>query len=666
MEQIFQKIPFLRISIFLASGIVIQQYVCIPEILLLFILVILFILLIFLHKKYRFAITHLYGLTFLLFMVFAGYKLSYTYNTKPAILQEGKYYASILEYPEQKTNSLKTLLNIKFVKQNDSIIPTNETVVAYFNHPNQEKIIPGKQIIFTRNPQVIRNLNNPYEFNYQKYMNRKKIYRQVFLNTGSFAILDVPEAGSIKIIAEKIRMLLLKRYQAFDFGPKEIQIISALTLGYKRGLDPEIKRTFSAAGAMHILAVSGLHVGIIFMITSILLNFLRKSKTGRIIFIITAILCLWGFAFITGFSPSVQRAATMFSFVVIGQNLNKQTSVYNSLAASAFILLLLNPNNLFEVGFQLSYSAVFGIVFLQPKLAKIWQPPNKISGYFWSLLMVSVSAQIATFPLAVYYFNQLPMYFWLTNLFIIPAAVILIPSGILLLILSDVNIANEIVGQLCQNLLSLVYNALSVIERLPHAAIQVGFSDLQLALVIFTLLGIFLVLEIKKISFVYWTLCGIILFLGTTFIQSINKYNKKSIIVYNLSRNTVIHLIHGKFNYVISETSPNENDFEFAPVLNTMNKLQLKNLEIFQPGDVYLDRNLHLNKNLLFFNGKWIGINLQANNKMQTKLDFAINCNSNISAKHKVVTQKHSNIFKKAYNKSVFFTQNKGAFYFSW
>ena len=177
---------------------------------------------------------------------------------------------------------------------------------------------------------------------------------------------------------------------------------------------------------MHVLAVSGLHVGIIFFILNFLLTPLNRNKRLLKIKLFLLVGALWFYAFLTGLSPSVMRSCTMFSFIVVGENLNKRTNIYNTLAASAFLLMLINPLIIFGAGFQLSYIAVISIVFFQPRLAALVAVKNRILKYVWDLFTVSVAVQIGTAPISIFYFHQFPVYFWLSNFIVIPGAALIL------------------------------------------------------------------------------------------------------------------------------------------------------------------------------------------------------------------------------------------------
>ena len=216
----------------------------------------------------------------------------------------------------------------------------------------------------------------------------------------------------------------------------KLQVVSALILGQQQDISKEILKDYQYAGAIHILSVSGLHVGFILLFITFLLRPLPKNKYGNWIRLLAILLGLWGFAIIAGLSPSVIRSATMFSFVAIGMNLKRSTNIFHTLLVSLFIILLFKPSFLFDVGFQLSYLSLFFILWIQPLLSKIWIPKNKILRYFWDILTVSFAAQIGALPLSIYYFHQFPGLFFVTNIIILPFLSIIMGLGVFVMTLA--------------------------------------------------------------------------------------------------------------------------------------------------------------------------------------------------------------------------------------
>lgn len=571
-----QKIPFLRFALALAAGIAISPFFkpepVFPGLVLLFLLFVVILL----HYFYNYRVAPFWGLSIQLFFVFLGILVYSLYNQKPVFYKEGKFSAVVIEIPDEKPNSYQAVLKIDAVFRNDSVWHVQEKVMAWFEKDSRaQKLIPGDRLIFNRTPQMIRNKGNPFEFDYKSYLARKKIYRQIYIPGESWQKMNAENKFSVSVFAERIRLKLLRIYRQQNLGENEMQILSALTLGYKRGLDPETKRVFASAGAMHVLAVSGLHVGIVYMVLGVFFGFLQRQKTGRIFFVFLVISALWIFAFLTGLSPSVSRAATMFSFVVIGKNMRRQTNIYNTLAASAFLLLLINPNNLFEVGFQLSYAAVFGIVFLQPRLEKLVNIRYKVPLYFWKLLTVSVAAQIATFPVSVFYFNQFPVYFWISNLFVIPAVIFLIPCGMALLVLNSVPVLSGILSTLLNGVVGIVYSALQFIENMPHSIIEFSLLPAELIFLTASLLSLFVFISSKSRRFFKLAMFMFLLVVTTTLSAEIRNLFRNELIVYNESENTIVHLISGNRNYIISEKEITADDYSVNTIQKTISRYRL-------------------------------------------------------------------------------------------
>ena len=279
---------------------------------------------------------------------------------------------------------------------------------------------------------------NPGQFNYAKYMENQDVYRQLKVESADI-IHRLEGSSTLKGQANRIRDFLSSKLDATQLGREERSILQALLLGDRREIDPALYASYAAAGAVHILAVSGLHVGILYLLISWVFRPLLLIRFGRNYRCILIVLVLWGFALMTGLSPSVTRAVSMFTFFGMAQLLNRPTNSINTLFLSLFFLLLINPKLLFQVGFQLSYLAVFFILWLQPGLSKLYTPRSYIDKKVWSLLTVSVAAQLGVAPLSIYYFNQFPGLFLLTNLLVLPFLGILVSLGLCVIILASLD-----------------------------------------------------------------------------------------------------------------------------------------------------------------------------------------------------------------------------------
>jgi len=391
-------------------------------------------------------------------------------------------------------------------------------------------------------PNKLRNIAeplNPYRFNYRNFMQKQRVERQLQITNAEIQVLSNKSKTAVSY-ASNLREIIIEKLSRTKIEKDQLSIMQALLLGQRQDISKEIYDEYAAAGAIHILAVSGLHVGIILLILNWLFKPLNYLKNGLILKTLILIALMWGFAVLAGLSPSVVRAVTMFSFIAIGMQMRRKTSVLNSLFISLFILLLVNPYFIFQVGFQLSYLAVFAIVTIQPKLFKLWQPRFKVTKYFWGLLSVSLAAQIGVLPLSLYYFHQFPGLFFLSNLVVLPVLGLILGLGILIIILALLKLLPDILAEIYGNLIGLMNQFISWIagkEAFVFSEIHFNFwQNISAYLLIF-----FFILLIYQRNFrnLVFFLCGILLFQGSMFFTKIQKSSSESI-VFHKPRKTMI------------------------------------------------------------------------------------------------------------------------------
>ena len=310
-------------------------------------------------------------------------------------------------------------------------------------------------------------VNAPYQFDYGAYLKSKGIFGQIRLTKDSFIKIS-SDANSSKFSAHRFRSYLKSKLNHYELSPDSKAITYALLLGERQDLSPQLRQSYVDAGVIHILAVSGLHVGILMLIVQFLLKPLGNQKKTRLLRMLIVLAVIWLFAILTGLSPSVLRAATMFSFLQIGLVYGQRRAGYNALIASALILLLINPNLLLDVGFQLSYTAVFFIMWLYPKLETVWKPKNKILGYYWQLICVSLAAQVGVLPLSLYYFHQFPGLFLIANLVVLPVLGFILIYGILILILALPEWLPKLMVDAYDFILRLLNNSIGLISQADY------------------------------------------------------------------------------------------------------------------------------------------------------------------------------------------------------
>lgn len=589
----FTNNPFTRILSFWLIGLLIGNYFPIfkPGLWALLFVSALFCLLKLKTKTYPFDL-YLSSFLAISFVTIASYTVPTPKVTAPDQYQH--ILATLLEYPTEKTNSYQAQLKIH---RADSAVYHHETILAYFEKTDSvNQLQPGDQLVAKCRLQAIRNQGTPYGFDYQKFMANRQIYYSTYISARNYARVQKGSRKSLLFQAEHLRSSLIGLLKSYIKNQESLQVISALTLGYRKELSPETRSYFASTGAMHVLAVSGLHVGMIYLFLSSLLGFLKRTRFGKLFYVLAIGLLLWFYALLTGFSPSVQRATVMFSFILIGSSLQRPPAIYNSIAASAFILLLFNPNLLFEVGFQLSYAAVTSIVFFFPRLESLVKPRNKLSKKLWQLFCVSLAAQFGTFALSIYYFNQFPVYFWLSNFLVIPAAYFILGGTFLFFLLSPFGHLAQILASFVSAITFATTFLLRQIEQLPFSLIEnISLSTPQLLLLLAMGATLLFFIKLKRKAFFFTSVILLGGFLLAGFFQKLQTFNQQKFIVY--ADNNDIHLINGRTNYLIQTSDETPNEQSIQPVINALNLeppilIHIDSCKHYKSSDLIIDESL--------------------------------------------------------------------------
>lgn len=490
---------------------------------------------------------------FSLFVLAWVYSSNYTkHRFDPDFIDHASYTGYIFEKSPLKKNRFSYQVHITSFRDSAGLQPSNEKVLLYVSDSSlNKKLELGSQLVFKAKFYPISSANNPGEFNYQQFMYWEGIRYQAYVNKDIRTFSS--KKRTLKILALQAQSKLQEKYLNAGIGGDEFAVLAALTLGNKSYLTPELKSRFANSGAMHVLAVSGLHVGIIYLILLFLFKPVANSKKLKPFKITLIILLLWAYAFITGLSPSVLRSATMFSLILIGQNLNRKTNIYNTLAFSAFLLMLIDPTILYKAGFQLSYAAVTSIVFFQPKIASLLKTEHRMLKGIRDLLAVSIAAQIGTFPLSIYYFHQFPVYFWLSNFVVIPAATLLLYLSFLFFLCSPIRAVSHLIGILLNYSVKGLNWSVEFIEKLPGAVIHNLWMDriLMLLLILFLLLAAWAVRSKRSKSILAVLGLFMVILCYTTFV-TIQKYRQATLVFYNTYTQPMLSLIDGKRQYYYS------------------------------------------------------------------------------------------------------------------
>jgi competence protein ComEC len=340
---------------------------------------------------------------------------------------------------------------------------------------------------------------NPGDFDYRKYLKSIDVYGQIYVDQSR--ILS-SESGAEKLgFLLIIRNTILKKLESSSLNEKPRGMIEALVLGQRQNVDPQVTQSFRDAGVIHILALSGLHVGIILLILRFFTRRILRIKYGRWIQSAVLIILLWSFALLTGMSPSIMRAVTMFSFVAVGMNLKRKGSVYHGLTLSAFVLLIYDPRLLFQVGFQLSYTAVFSIVLIQPVLSGLWTWRHKVKDFFWSIFTVTLAAQIGVAGVSLFYFHQFPGLFILGNMLLLPLLPLIIGTALLLIVLLLIGVPTDWLAASLNVVLEFIIETVAKISSLEAFIIRdvhISFWETVLIYVVLFSLVLFLLPYFKR------------------------------------------------------------------------------------------------------------------------------------------------------------------------
>lgn len=573
----FLNNPFIRILSFWLLGLLFGFYA--PELRIAVVCILGLALLLTLSKiKSKASPFDFFASSFLAIAIVVLASFSIRTPQLPKQNREHRYVAQVLDSPTPKPNSYQCLIRIE---QADSSYLLNRQVLAYFEKTEAvTKLKPGDRLAVNSQLQRIQNSGEPFAFNYRRFMANRQVFFSTYIPSTNYSPLTTSPTFSLKLQAEVFRGKLIRLLHEHIDNQEVVQVISALTLGYRKELAPETRSYFASTGAMHVLAVSGLHVGMIFLFLSQLLGFLKRSRLGQVCFVLLIAALLWAYALLTGFSPSVQRATVMFSFILIGNSMRRPSSIYNSIAASAFLLLLINPRLIFEVGFQLSYAAVTSIVFFYPRLERLIQPKNKLLIKAWQLFCVSFAAQLGTFALSIYYFHQFPVFFWLSNFIVLPAAYLILGGTLLFFLSIPLGMLSSAIAWALAGVTQLTLFALKQIDQLPYSLIaNISISNSQLTFLIGMLISLAFFIKLKRKAFLFATLSFYLIFLTAGLWQKQQLFQQRACIVY--ARHQAIQLINGRNNYLLLLTrTPSKQ----PPVQAVIRELQLN-----QPVTLYLD-----------------------------------------------------------------------------
>jgi competence protein ComEC len=485
------------------------------------------------------------------------------------------YDCIVRSAPESKANSWKFYVEVSQVKT-DTWRPASGKVVIYVSKKTITKIpwLYGDRLLIKGTPQTLKQPANPNEFDFKRFLSFKNVYHQQFIKANQIQFLEYPARKGFIYYSHRVRDWAGTVIESHIKDDQNRAVAMALILGVTEGIDSDLLSAYAASGAMHVLAVSGMHIGIIYVIILFLFSPLKKYRWSPWLIAGLSICLLWAFAFVTGLSPSVLRAVTMFSFVALAKPLGWRTNIYNTLATSAFVLLLYDPYLIMSVGFQLSYLAVLGIVYLQRPLYNLWTVESYLGNWIWKISCISIAAQIATFALGMLYFHQFPVYFLVSNLFVIPLSTGVLIGGIILLLLSAITSLASILGWVLEFMIQALNWIVIRTEELPLSIISgIHITTFQCWLIICAVFSLILLLQYRNWQWIWLTsiLCVILII---TQVQHLNhNLATQQFVVYSISNHSAMEWIMNGKSYYCADSAL-LNDYERTRFHVLPNRLQ--------------------------------------------------------------------------------------------
>lgn len=556
---IWKSSPFCRLIIPFIGGILLQWYLDFAIkflLLLLFSCFMVFCSFYFLPIVKRFVWQQVQGVLLFFMLMMAGMYLTWQKDLRHQQHWYGDIYHDsssllirITEPPTEKAKSIKVTADVEAVINQNVFTSVTGKLFVYFE---KDSTVPsfkyGDRILINATLSPLKNSGNPGAFNYQRYGAFQQVYHTAYVKKQNRILLDGDGSNFMYRFIYKLQSATLETLSKYISGDRNIiGIAEALLIGYKEDLDKDLVQAYSNAGVVHIIAISGLHLGLIYWLLAWLFDRMPLVKRKPMVKLFFILAFLWLFSLLTGASPSVLRSAVMFTCMLIGKQFFKQSSVYNTLAASAFLLLCYNPYYCWDVGFQLSYLAIIGIIALQKPIGNLVFSKYAWVNKVWMMLAVTIAAQVATFPVCLFYFHQFPTLFFITNLIAVPLSTIILFAEMILLAISWIHPLAIITGKIIAWMIGLMNYIMLFCDRISWSL----WDGIPANLLTTILLYLFIIcvcswLILQQKRYYKLALFCLIGFSGAHAWLKWNSAHQKKIIIYNIPQKQAIDFIAGK------------------------------------------------------------------------------------------------------------------------
>ncbi|MFN8285238.1 MAG: ComEC/Rec2 family competence protein [Chitinophagales bacterium] len=566
MRNPFSTIPMLRIWLAMAMGVGLQMVlarwgvvfpafsIAAVALCVLGVLCLITIRQLSIEKQFKLQLTE--GVLVSVSLVALGYALAWNYSDKndtrffaPYLQKETATVVRITEPPVQKAKIVNAVAEVLEIGHDTAYANLQGKIaLSFLKDSTSLNLHYGDVLAVQAKIEPFDEPKNPEEFNYKQYQANKNIFYRAFLVQGDWKVIQSDAGNPFFAGIYHLRERLLQVINVYVKDENDFGVATAIMLGYRDYVNADILQAYGSSGALHVLSVSGLHVGVLFMMLNFLLGWLDKKGRnyviGKAIFIIGFI---WAYACLTGLCPSVLRSALMFSMMQVGMVFRRDVSIYNVVASTALLLMLFNPYIITDVGFQLSYLAVLGIVFLQPKIYALLAFKTKAADWMWKLTAVSIAAQVATFPVSIYYFHQFPNLFLFSNLLVIPLSDGILIAGMVMFLVQWIPGLNALSGFCFKWLLWAMNHFIFWIDSLPFAqSTGLSFTGYEMILLYAVLLLLcWLWVEQRPRVAVLTTALAFLLCCSFS-LDRVKDVRQREIIVYCVKGKKAIGFLNGK------------------------------------------------------------------------------------------------------------------------
>lgn len=485
---IWKTAPFIRLLVPFVGGILIQWYCQLIPLLWTIVLVvscILYMLFFFLPIRIRYKWNTINGIAATFILLSLGGLITWCSDIRNDAAWFGHAYKAgnimLVRLDEplvEKPRSYKAQATVEAMipygnvprhVPTDSNVPAKGHIIIYFKKDSLlHQLSYGAQVAFSKKLEPINNMGN--SFDYRRYcLFQSGITHQVYLKPTDLVILPEKKTNWFSRFIFSIQDHVLTTIRTNIKSKKETGLAEALLIGYQDDVDKSLIQSYSNTGVIHVIAISGMHLGLIYWLLVLILKPLDATKKLRYINLVIIVCCLWLFSILAGAQPSILRSAVMFSFLLIGRNIARNMPIINSLAASAFLLLCYNPFWLWNIGFQLSYVALLSIVIFMKPVYNMIYVKNKGLDQIWQLAAVSLAAQLLTTPFILYHFHQFPTYFLITNMIAVPLSSLVLLGEIALCVVYFIPVVSTFMGKVLCFLIWTMNSSVEYLEVLPFS-----------------------------------------------------------------------------------------------------------------------------------------------------------------------------------------------------